>query len=394
METKSVEWSKLALIGVVVLLLASIGINYMQMGEYKGLTDSYATLNDSFEQAKAAWADERQNFSGQIQHLNEQGDLLQAQLKYLQSSLDEQTRQRQAAEGALAAAMSNVTEREAELAAASARLQGLRSEFVSLQSDINDSMKWFRDNSVLQPNVSWNIDLIAPRVIEDCVDGQDLNLPCVNHILERMATIQYRHDPNSNRTNRFQSIAETASLGSGDCKDYSLLLKAILNTVREKQGGLRIIAWRPGGNQNFIIYPKASLNLGSDETYWYYPNSTGVDIGSLDARHGYVICYALTATEGHCTVALSDVDVNSSAQLPLALNGADVFEPQDGQYLGKVGREFSLCTGARWWDCTTTPNVIILVIGDKDLYKVQDGSWVGYGDYAQAVGEVAQNLSG
>ena len=387
----NVEWMKLALAGVMVLLAASIGINYMQMGEYKGLMGSYATLNASYEQDKGTWADERQQFSDQIQHLNEQGDALQAQINTLNKSLAEQTQERQAAETALTAAMSNISEREAELAAQTARLQALRSQFASLQSDINDSMKWFRDNSVIEPNVSWNLDIIAPRVIEDCVDGSNLNLACTNYILGRMATIQYRHDPNSNRTNRFQSIAETAALGSGDCKDYSLLLKAILNTVRQKQGGLHVIAWEPGGGQDFAIYPKASLH---PEQYYYYPNSTGVDIGSLDARHGYVICYALTASEGHCTVALSDMDVNNSAQLPLALNGADVFEPQDGQYLGKIGTQFSLCTQARWWDCTNTPDVIILVIGDKDLYKIQDGQWVGYGDYAKEVGDATQNLSG
>ncbi len=394
MNRKSVELGKFAIAGIIVLFLASIAVNFMQMAEYKGLQTGYDSLNSTYAQDKAQWSGERRQLSAQIGQLNEQAKALQTQINGLQDSLDEQKREKQAADAALAQAMSNISAREAELAAQAARLQILRNEFAGLQLDINDSMKWFRDNSVLEPNVSWNIGIIAPRVIEDCVDGQDLNLACVNYILERMATIRYRHDPSTNTTNRFQSIAETAAMGSGDCKDYSLLLKAILNTVREKQGGLRIVAWQPGGAQRFIIYPRASLNLGPDEAYWYYPNASGVDMGQLDERHAYVICYGVTPTEGHCTVALSDVQANSSAQLPAALNGADVFEPQDGQYLGKIGSRFTLCTQDRWWECTATPNVIIVVISDNDLYKIQDGQWVGYGDYSQKVGDAMQNLSG
>lgn len=388
-----VEWGNLALIGTAVLLIASIGINYMQMGEYKGLTESYATLNASYEQYKVARAEERQQLSGQIQHLNEQGEALQAQINGLQRALAEQTRQRQAAESALAAAMSNVAEREAELAAQAARLEDMKREFRSLQNDINDSMGWFRDNSVLKPDVSWNLDIIAPRVIEDCVDGSDLNLACINHILERMATIRYRSDVVFNQSDHLQSLAETAARGSGDCEDYSLLFKAILNTVREKQGGLRIVAWEQGGGQNFVVYPKASLNRGLDEPYWYYPDAHGVDVGALDERHAYVICYTRTAAEGHCTLALSNGEVGNSSQLA-NLNGAAVFEPQDGAYYGQVGAEFTVCDPSRWRACATTPNTITIVITDSDLYKVRDGKWVGYGDYAQEVSDATQNLSG
>lgn len=386
-----VEWGNLALVGAIVLLLASIGINYMQMGEYKGLSEGYASLNASYEQDKGAWTDARQELSGQIKQLNEQGDTLQTQINGLQKALDEQTRQRQAAETALERAVSSVSEREAELAAQEARMQSLRTEFRGLQDDINGSMQWFRDNAVLKPNVSWNLDIIAPRVIEDCVDGQDLNLPCINHILERMATIRYRSDAVFNQSDHLQSLAETAARGSGDCEDYSLLFKAILNTVREKQGGLRIVAWEQGGGQNFIIYPKASLKLGPDEPYWYYPDAHGVDVGALDERHAYVICYTKTATEGHCTLALSNGEVGSSSQIA-NLNGGAVFEPQNGVYYGQVGAEFSICDPSRMQACTTTPNTIVSVITDSDLYRVQEGQWVGYGDYAKKMADALGTL--
>ncbi len=381
----------MALVGAVLLLAASIGINVMQMGEYRGLQDGYSALNATYWQDKQTWADERQNLSGQIRQLNEQGNSLQTQINGLQKTLADQTRQRQAAEGALAAAMSNISQREAELAALAGRLADLKDEFRGLQNDINGSMGWFRDNAGLKPNVSWNLDIIAPRVIEDCVDGQTLNLACINYILERMATIRYRSDAAFNQSDHLQSLAETAARGSGDCEDYSLLYKAILNTVREKKAGLRLEAWENGGAARFIIYPKASIQRGSDESYWYYPDAHGVEVGTPDERHAYVICYTRTAAEGHCTVALSSGEVGNSSQLT-NLNGAAVFEPQDGQYLGKIGAEFTICDPGRWRACATTPNTITLVITDSDLYKVQRGGWIGYGGYAQKVSEATRDL--
>ncbi len=378
------------LIAALALLLFSASANVMQWMGNGDLSKDMATLNDSYNSDRVAWSAQSQDFSAQIARLNSHSDALQAQIDGLRAQLTTQTSQRVAAENALAQAQSDITSREAMLAAQSARMQNLLANFTNLQNDINDSMKWFRDNSVIRADMNTNLDYIEPRVIEDCVDGGVLNLACVDHILQqRMATIRYRHDSSSNSSNRFQSLAETAARGSGDCKDYSLLLKAILNTVKEKNPGLHISAWEPGGLDSYIIFPKASLNPLGKDTYWYMPNSRGVDLGSLDDVHGYVVCYAINSSEGHCTVALSGVEVNDSSQIPLAMNGAAVFEPQDGQYYGRIGHEFSLCTASRWWDCSTTPNVIILIISDKDLYRIENGKWVGYGDYAKEVADVS-----
>ena len=376
------------LIAALALLLFSASTNVMQWMGNNDMMKEMGALNASYNSDRAAWMAQDANFTQQIEQLNSHGDALQAQIDDLQTQLAAQTSKTQAADTALTQAQSDASTREQMLQAQTVQMQSLLANFTTLQSDINDSMKWFRDNSVIKANVSWKLDFIEPRVVEDCVDGKVLNLACVDHILQMMDTIMYRHDPLSNSSNHFQTLAETATSGSGDCKDYSLLFKAILNTVKENKPGLKVNAWEPAGMDQYIIYPKASLNPQLTDTYWYIPNATGVDMGNLDDLHGYVVCFALNSSEGHCTVALSHVEANDSSQIPAALTGAMVFEPQDGEYYGHVGGQFSLCTAAQWWDCISTPYDIILVISDNDLYKIENGAWVGYGDYANEVASV------
>ena len=208
------------------------------------------------------------------------------------------------------------------------------------------------------------------------MDGNELNLACVNYVLGRTATIQYRIDTDnqSRPTNHFQGINGTFAAGGGDCKDYSLLLKAVLNTARERQANLSLIAWQSGSGE-FRVYPK--LSLGPVEPYWYYSNASPADLGRLDNNTPvWVVCFPYGA-QGHCTVAVGGTPGTGGA--PPDLGGARVFEPQDGGYMGMVGRDFSVCDPSRQTDCWSRYRTIVLIIGDTDLYTVQGNTWNGYG---------------
>lgn len=170
-------------------------------------------------------------------------------------------------------------------------------------------------------------------------------------------------------------------MGWGDCEDYSLIFKATLNTAKSDMAGLEAVTFAPGGTANFRIYPKESAQLSTDESYWYVPNAKTASLGFLDKSHFYVICYRSGATIGHCTVAISPNELLSSSDMPL-LSGAQVFEPQNGLYLGSVGSEFPICSSE---DCTGKLYNVQLVITDGDLYKFEGGKWVGYADYLQKV---------
>jgi hypothetical protein len=67
------------------------------------------------------------------------------------------------------------------------------------------------------------------------------------------------------------------------------------------------------------------------------------------------------------------------------LTGARVFEPQNGRFLGRVGREFGVCNPTEGNLCWATPQSIIMIIGDGDFYKVRGQEWIGYNRLYQKI---------
>ncbi|MFA6908109.1 MAG: hypothetical protein WC263_04765, partial [Candidatus Micrarchaeia archaeon] len=243
---------------------------------------------------------------------------------------------------------------------------------------INGSIAWFRGNAYMPENYSWAADIFMSRVMSDCTDKGSLNLACISHLMENTAfAIHYRSDIASGSEDHLQSVKETIGLGWGDCEDYSLIFKAILNSARQRNASLDIVAWQPAGSGEFRVYPKETP--GETGPYWVYSNAKGASMGA--PSHAYVICYSVDEQSGHCTVALSDADVQESSQVPL-LQGAYAFEPQSGRYLGRLGESLSICAGS---GCKQQGGKVWLVIADGDLYYYGAGGWEGYADYLSRV---------
>ncbi len=364
----------LALAVLAVLMTISMTANVWQAGEQAGLSRQFAALNQSYERDKSNWSQERSGLMTQIADMQVNMAGLQAQVQQVMAQRDAQANQASALAVQLNMTSTQLQASRDELDAQKQTVQSLRGDFSRLQSDLNDSLAWFRDNSKL-PMSNANAATLSDRVMEDCVDGNELNLACVNYVLTRTATIQYRIDTNNQSmpTNHFQGINGTFAASGGDCKDYSLLLKAILNTARARVAGLHLAAWQAGAGE-FRIYPKLSLNARGQ--YWYFPNSEAVDLGTYDNASAWVICFPYN-TQGHCTVAIGGTQGLNGA--PPDLRGARVFEPQDGGFMGTIGREFSVCDPSRQFSCWSTQRSIILIIGDNDLYTVQGTKWNGYG---------------
>ncbi len=270
--------------------------------------------------------------------------------------------------------------------------QQIASDLSGLEASINASMAWFRINAQFPPNYSWKADIYVKRVLSDCVEGNELNMGCMSYLMENTAfAIHYRTDfASTGKADFLQSVKQTIDSGWGDCEDYSLIFKAALNSAKALQPGLQAVAWAPGGTRNFYIYPKESLVMKEDVSYWYVPNAHKVNLGSIDSLHPFVVCYRLNQNAGHCTVALSDSPIPSSQQIG-GLSGARVFEPQIGEYLGTVGSEFGICNPSY---CFERAGAIQIAISDSDLYKFEGGKWAGYSDYLSRVkgaeSEIAQ----
>jgi len=278
------------------------------------------------------------------------------------------------AQAQLAQAQLALNESRASLELQRQKAAEIASSLSELESSINESMSWFRENARMPENHSWAAGIFMERAASDCVDRGALNLACLSHLMENTAfAIHYREDAQSSGRDDFlQGVKQTIDSGWGDCEDYSLLVKAILNSLRGQNAGLSAVAWQPAESGDFRVYPKETP--GETGPYWVYGNAKAARLGPL--AHPYVICYSVDASSGHCAVAISPAAINSSAQVPF-LEGAQAFEPQNGRYLGRLGESLSLCNGS---GCKQQGGKIWMVISDSDLYIHGGSGWEGYAD--------------
>jgi len=322
--------------------------------------------------------------------LTSQNSQLQQSLAVSQQSLTETEAQLAASKQQSAALNASLSQKEGELVSMRAELLSeeskrgqLAQDFRSLQQDINSSMAWFSSNALFPVNYSASSSILAKRLESDCVEKGQFNLGCMSHVLENVGFgIHYRTDgAKGGNADHLQSLNETIDLGWGDCEDYSLLVKSLMNMLKRDLPSTTLLAWQPGGNTDFRVYPLESKSMATD-SYYYYGGAHGAQLGSAGSFFPYVVCYNVNSASGHCVVALSQRKILSSQEAPLLL-GAQVFEPQNGRYLGVVGSEFGVCGVG---ECSRSSGEIYLVIGDSDLYKHDGYAWSGYADYAEKVG--------
>jgi len=336
------------------------------------LQSDYSPLNATLLQAKGALAEK----SGELASANVQIAMLSYQLNQTGTALSDAERQLSAS--------------KTSLESQKQKAQQIASDLSGLEQNINASMSWFRDNAAFPKNYSWTADIYIKRVLDDCVDNNELNLGCMSYLMENTAfAIHYRTDlQNNGKTDYLSSVKQTIDKGWGDCEDYSLIFKAALNSLKEKSPSFEVVAWESGGDGKFYIYPKESL-VKPDESYWYVPNAHKKRLGTLGSLHAYVVCYRQTETSGHCTVALSPENLSSSAQVE-SMQGAQIFEPQIGRYLGSIGSPYSLCNPSF---CSERFGAVQIIISDTDLYKFEGGKWVSYADYLVRVDEAKGEIT-
>lgn len=326
--------------------------------------------------------------------LNSRYNDAQARLRETTSSLAQANSNLASVQTQLAQTEAELNKSKENLAGQQQKVNELNSEFSQLESSINSSMSWFRDNAfapgdfsfIADPNQQRVMAGFIPRLETDCVDKNSLNLACISHLMENSAfSIHYRSDIASGSDDHLQGVKETIGLGWGDCEDYSLIFKAILNSIRKDSAGLNIVAWQPAESGEYRVYPKETP--GETGAFWVYSNAKGANMGS--PSHAYVICYSVDEASGHCTVALSDADVQESSQVP-QLEGSYAFEPQNGRYLGKLGESLSICASS---GCRNMGGKIWLVIADSDLYVYGENGWQGYADYLSRVQQAKAGIA-
>lgn len=380
----------LAMLALIFLL--SICLNALLLFQSAPLSEKLAALeaqNKGLLQQLSSLQSKCSQLSSSLSSSNAQLSSLQEQLSISNANLELSKKSLLEYQQDLQQKSEQLSDTKTNLSSAQAKISSISQELSSLESNINSSMGWFKENAVLPKNYSWNVDIFRERVLKDCVHESKLNLACIAYRLSTTAvSLTYKTDLEAGKADFLQPIKYTVKRGGGDCEDYSLFLKATLNSLKESKYKFSLVAWEPNEGTDFRVYPPESEQ---NVQYYYYDGAKGVDVGSILSNF-YVICYPLTPAAGHCTVAVSQVKINSSAQLPL-LSGSPVFEPQNGRYLGKIGSEFELCNAKNFARCQSRVGSIIIVISDDDLYQIYNEKWVGYKDYGEEVVQLKDELA-
>lgn len=293
-------------------------------------------------------------------------------LKFTQDKL-EQTKQ-------------NLSQTKTQLIDTQSKVETIKEDVNELQRNLNDSMSWFKQNSVLDPNYSWDVDIFLKRIESDCIYENTLNLACINYLNGRtVLRLNYLSDLDAGEFDHLQSLERTIKRHGGDCEDYSLFFKAILQSLKSEDD-LYLKGWEDWDSSRYHIWPQ----VDNPEFYVYYEDATAHTFANLKESIPYVMCYTSNSNSGHCRIALSQNEINSSSIQ--TLNGAQVFEPQNGKYAGVVGENYFICAQTQQ-ECYSTPGAITLLITQDDIIQITNSNWVSYNDYLLQTRQISAVLN-
>lgn len=241
------------------------------------------------------------------------------------------------------------------------------------KDDLNSSMAWFEDNSYLH-------DIPNEGRIKRSIDGRcydeecNVKLGCFFLVNSEKLGYKYISDPKIyGEDDKLQSLHEFVHNWGGDCEDYSLFYKAEFNHVLSVCPSLRIEAWIPGGSDYFLDMQEE----------WYIEDASGIIL-----PEGYiypnVVCGNIQnqgKSAGHCVVAFSKDIIRGLDELDY-LQGAPLVEPQDGRYIGTIGRDYYLSQNSIW-----------LVITDFDLMMYSNHEWIGFRSASEELESLNRRLS-
>lgn len=251
------------------------------------------------------------------------------------------------------------------------------------EEKINESMGWFSLNSNIE-----NMNNSLKKSIQDDIKSEcyrivfdecRIKTACFYLVNDEFYGLRYLTDVSLYKKNdKLASLEEFLSNKGGDCEDYSLFYKAQINYVLGKCKDKRIVLESYFPSENGARY-----FVNFRET-WFIRD---VEVKELEQgnTYPYVVCYLTEPSLGHCVVAFSRYKINSSDQIYL-LDGAELIEPQDGSYLGEIGKEIRLPVNPN------QINELMIVINNNDLYSFDENGWTGYQDFKTRINEMRNEL--
>jgi len=251
----------------------------------------------------------------------------------------------------------------------SKEFSALKDDLLSLDEKIKEKMIWFETNAHVNSDEEKELRSPLFRIESKCVHGAYINLPCVVVFLKK-AGFSYKSD----KKEHIESIDEFITNKGGDCEDWTIFVRSILNRFSDKD----LILSKRASGERFEIYQDGS-------TIWYYPNMDRKRITSHNKKY-YGVCYSREKS-GHCVLSVGD---------DFVYDGDAVFEPQTGEYIGVIdsnpnGEGLVLKSEI---DHIIYPVVLVITENDINVWDNEKKSWINYNILDERINAMLSEYNG
>jgi len=252
---------------------------------------------------------------------------------------------------------------------------------------IDESMEWFANNAELSKMTDSEKTTLKSDLEYECLDIEydkcKIKTACLPLVNDVFHGLRYLQDISTyGKTDKLASLDEFINNKGGDCEDYSLFYKAELNSLFSECKGKNIEI------EAFVESPGSEKYFVNNRDNWYLNDVKPITI--INERNIYpsVVCYLNEPKLGHCVIALSEYPIDKTQDIS-NLNGAELVEPQDGSYVGTIGREFAMPSGYK-----LGMKQIMIIITNNDLYSYDEekGKWIGYSDFKDEINGMKQRI--
>ncbi len=221
-------------------------------------------------------------------------------------------------------------------------------EIEDFEMGLEEKMYWYTANADFGGETKGFLSRIDTKCIEE---GGVLNMPCVVYVLDER---DYEYE--SEAKDYIKSLDEFERDRGGDCEDWSIFVKAIINEIAAEHGvdELRVVDFnRPG---YFEVY--------SDDGITYYYSYADINMKIEDLQ---VACFPVGGGYGHCALVSEDV----------------IFEPQDGSYLARAewdGESYLIRDGG----------FVEVLIDNEDIHVDTGEGWVSYAYFIEEIERILE----
>ncbi len=225
--------------------------------------------------------------------------------------------------------------------------ESLLGEIEDFEAELEEKMYWYTDNADFGGETKGFLSHIETK----CVEGETLNMPCVAIMLEER-DFSYK----SEGKDYIKSLDEFEADEGGDCEDWSIFVKAIINELEREEGidELSLVDFSKSGYME--VYE-------DDGVVYYYSNEEVY----ADLEDVEVACFPVTSGYGHCAL----------------VSGGKLFEPQEGSYIGEVYWEDENYLVEGW-------GFVEVYIDGEDIHIDSGEKWISYSYFIDKIGEMLE----